>query len=163
MNELRFHGRGGQEAVIAAEWLARDAINEYRFTQAYPSFGPERRGAPVQAFARVSDQVIHNRTAIFFPTGAVELEHRDERRSLSSRHRDVRIQFCTICGRDIAPVEQLDAFAASTGIPRDRLNICTDCRSTTMHDPAWHAAADSGTSSADVKINRTSQVQRRFI
>ena len=52
MDEIRFHGRGGQGAVTSAELLARAAINENRFAQAFPSFGPERRGAPVQAFAR---------------------------------------------------------------------------------------------------------------
>jgi pyruvate ferredoxin oxidoreductase gamma subunit len=74
MNEIRFHGRGGQGAVTSAELLARAAINENRFAQAFPSFGPERRSAPVQAFARVSDYVIHNRTAIISPTAVVVLD-----------------------------------------------------------------------------------------
>ena len=74
MNEIRFHGRGGQGAVTSAELLARAAIHENRFAQAFPSFGPERRGAPVQAFARVSDFVIRNRTAIISPTAVVVLD-----------------------------------------------------------------------------------------
>lgn len=74
MNEIRFHGRGGQGAVTSAELLARAAINENKFAQAFPSFGPERRGAPVQAFARVSDHVIRNRTAIISPTAVVVLD-----------------------------------------------------------------------------------------
>jgi pyruvate ferredoxin oxidoreductase gamma subunit len=74
MNEIRFHGRGGQGAVTSAELLARAAIHENRFAQAFPSFGPERRGAPVQAFARVSDHVIRNRTAIVAPTAVVVLD-----------------------------------------------------------------------------------------
>ena len=55
MLEIRWHGRGGQGAVTSAELVAQAAIIENRFAQAFPSFGPERRGAPVLAFVRVSD------------------------------------------------------------------------------------------------------------
>ncbi len=52
--EIRWHGRGGQGAVTSAELLAKAAISEGKFAQAFPSFGPERRGAPVVAFNRIS-------------------------------------------------------------------------------------------------------------
>jgi pyruvate ferredoxin oxidoreductase gamma subunit len=52
--EIRWHGRGGQGAVTSAELLARAAINEGKFAQAFPTFGTERRGAPVAAFTRIS-------------------------------------------------------------------------------------------------------------
>ena len=54
--EIRWHGRGGQGAVTSAEMLAQAAISEGKYAQAFPSFGPERRGAPVQAFNRVDTQ-----------------------------------------------------------------------------------------------------------
>ncbi len=54
--EIRWHGRGGQGAVTSAEMLAQAAISEGKYAQAFPSFGPERRGAPVQAFNRVDKQ-----------------------------------------------------------------------------------------------------------
>ncbi|MFH1035963.1 MAG: 2-oxoacid:acceptor oxidoreductase family protein, partial [Pseudomonadota bacterium] len=47
MIEVRFHGRGGQGAVTSAELMALAAIAEGKYAQAFPSFGPERRGAPV--------------------------------------------------------------------------------------------------------------------
>jgi len=50
MIEIRFHGRGGQGAVTSAELLALAAIEEGKYAQAFPSFGPERRGAPVLCF-----------------------------------------------------------------------------------------------------------------
>lgn len=53
--EIRWHGRGGQGAVTSAELVALAAINEGKYAQAMPSFGPERRGAPVLAFNRVSN------------------------------------------------------------------------------------------------------------
>ncbi len=53
LTEIRWHGRGGQGAVTSAEILAQGAIGEGKFAQAFPSFGPERRGAPVQVFNRV--------------------------------------------------------------------------------------------------------------
>jgi len=52
--EIRWHGRGGQGAVTSAELLALAAIEEGKFAQAFPSFGPERRGAPVLVFNRIS-------------------------------------------------------------------------------------------------------------
>ena len=51
--EIRWHGRGGQGAVTSAELLAKAAIDEGKFAQAFPAFGPERRGAPVVAFDRI--------------------------------------------------------------------------------------------------------------
>lgn len=64
MNEIRFHGRGGQGEVTPAELLARATILENKFAQPFPSFGPERCGAPFQAFARVPGRVVRNRTAV---------------------------------------------------------------------------------------------------
>ena len=51
--EIRWHGRGGQGAVTSAELLAKAAIDEGKYAQAFPAFGPERRGAPVVAFDRI--------------------------------------------------------------------------------------------------------------
>ena len=51
--EIRWHGRGGQGVVTSAELVAKAAINEDKYAQAFPSFGPERRGAPVMAFDRI--------------------------------------------------------------------------------------------------------------
>jgi 2-oxoacid:acceptor oxidoreductase gamma subunit (pyruvate/2-ketoisovalerate family) len=50
MIEVRFHGRGGQGAVVASEILAKAAVKEGMFASAFPFFGVERRGAPVMAF-----------------------------------------------------------------------------------------------------------------
>jgi pyruvate ferredoxin oxidoreductase gamma subunit len=54
--EIRWHGRGGQGAVTSAELLAKAAIDEGKYAQAFPAFGPERRGAPVVAFNRIDTQ-----------------------------------------------------------------------------------------------------------
>jgi len=51
--EIRWHGRGGQGAVTSAELLAQAAVSEGKYAHAFPSFGPERRGAPVLAFVRI--------------------------------------------------------------------------------------------------------------
>jgi pyruvate ferredoxin oxidoreductase gamma subunit len=68
MIEIRIHGRGGQGAVTSAEILSEAAISEDNFAQAFPSFGPERRGAPVQAFVRISaGERIRNRSSITEP------------------------------------------------------------------------------------------------
>jgi pyruvate ferredoxin oxidoreductase gamma subunit len=67
MIEIRLHGRGGQGAVTSAELLALAAINEGNYAQAFPSFGPERRGAPVVAFCRIDDKPIRVRANIYNP------------------------------------------------------------------------------------------------
>lgn len=73
--EIRWHGRGGQGAVTSAELLARAAISEGKFAQAFPSFGPERRGAPVLAFVRINaDQPIRTRAEITRPDVVVVLD-----------------------------------------------------------------------------------------
>ena len=54
--EIRWHGRGGQGAVTSAGLVAQAAISEGKYAQAFPSFGPERRGAPVLAFVRVDSK-----------------------------------------------------------------------------------------------------------
>ena len=74
MIEIRLHGRGGQGAVTSAEMLALAAIGIGKYAQAFPSFGPERRGAPVQAFVRVSDKEIRIRGEIREPDVVVVLD-----------------------------------------------------------------------------------------
>ncbi|MET1128730.1 MAG: 2-oxoacid:acceptor oxidoreductase family protein [Thermoproteota archaeon] len=65
--EVRFHGRGGQGAVTAAEILASAAILEGKFAMAFPEYGAERRGAPVLAYTRIDDDVILEREPILEP------------------------------------------------------------------------------------------------
>lgn len=67
MLEIRIHGRGGQGNVMAAYLLATTAINEGREAQAFPSFGAERRGAPVTAFVRIADKPIRRRCQVQEP------------------------------------------------------------------------------------------------
>ncbi len=52
--EIRWHGRGGQGAVTAARILAKAVVADGKYAQAFSEFGPERRGAPVRAFTRIS-------------------------------------------------------------------------------------------------------------
>ena len=74
MIEVRFHGRGGQGAVTSCELMAQAAIAEGKYAQAFPSFGPERRGAPLQAFLRISDDPIRLREKIYEPDVVVVLD-----------------------------------------------------------------------------------------
>lgn len=74
MIEMRFHGRGGQGAVTSAELVARAAIGTGKYATAFPSFGPERRGAPVVAFARVDEHPIRLRSKIYAPDAVIVLD-----------------------------------------------------------------------------------------
>jgi pyruvate ferredoxin oxidoreductase gamma subunit len=75
LTEIRWHGRGGQGAVTSAELVAQAAISEGKYAQAFPSFGPERRGAPVLAFVRIdSQEPIRIRAEITEPDVVVVLD-----------------------------------------------------------------------------------------
>lgn len=74
MIEIRIHGRGGQGGVTAAELLARAAFKEGKWVQAIPFFGAERRGAPVKAFARISDEPILIRSQVYSPDYVIVLD-----------------------------------------------------------------------------------------
>jgi len=74
MLEIRWHGRGGQGAVTSVEMLALTAIGEGKYAQGFPSFGPERRGAPVAAFNRIDDKQIKIRSAVYNPDAVVVLD-----------------------------------------------------------------------------------------
>ena len=67
MYEIRIHGRGGQGAVLASKILAKALVDEGKFVKAIPSFGFERRGAPVAAFLRYDDRIIRQSTNIYQP------------------------------------------------------------------------------------------------
>jgi len=67
LREIRWHGRGGQGAWTASELLARAAIQEGKYIQSFPEFGPERMGAPVNAFTRISDAPINLHCTIYSP------------------------------------------------------------------------------------------------
>ncbi len=74
MQEIRFHGRGGQGAVTSAELIAIAAINKGECAQAFPSFGPERRGAPVVAFCRMDGRKINIRAKVYNPDVVIVLD-----------------------------------------------------------------------------------------
>lgn len=74
MIEIRFHGRGGQGAVVASELLALALFQEGYFVQAFPAFGVERRGAPVTAFLRFDSAPIRLRCQIYQPDMIVILD-----------------------------------------------------------------------------------------
>jgi len=74
MHEIRLHGRGGQGAVTAAELIARAAFKDGKYSQAFPYFGVERRGAPVLSFARISDEFVRRRSQIYHPDCVLVLD-----------------------------------------------------------------------------------------
>jgi pyruvate ferredoxin oxidoreductase gamma subunit len=67
MYEIRFHGRGGQGAVMAAQTLVDAAVRTGFQAQAFPYFGAERRGAPVEAYARIDSSRIRTKSQVYRP------------------------------------------------------------------------------------------------
>ena len=67
MTEVRWHGRGGQGAKTAALLLAEAAIDVGKYAQAFPEYGPERTGAPMRAYTRISDTPIRLHSPVESP------------------------------------------------------------------------------------------------
>ncbi len=72
--EIRWHGRGGQGVVTASRLLAEAAMFEGKHVQAFPEFGPERTGAPIRGFTRISDEKIRVHSQIYDPNMVVVLD-----------------------------------------------------------------------------------------
>jgi pyruvate ferredoxin oxidoreductase gamma subunit len=72
--EVRWHGRGGQGVVTASELLAECALQEGKYFQGFPEYGPERMGAPVRAFTRISESPIHIHSPVETPDIVVLLD-----------------------------------------------------------------------------------------
>jgi pyruvate ferredoxin oxidoreductase gamma subunit len=74
LTEIRWHGRGGQGAVTAAKMVAEVALGQKKYFQAFPEYGPERSGAPIVAFTRISDEPIQIYAGIEHPDIVVVLD-----------------------------------------------------------------------------------------
>jgi pyruvate ferredoxin oxidoreductase gamma subunit len=74
LTEIRWHGRGGQGAVTAAKMVAELALGQGKYFQAFPEYGPERSGAPIVAFTRVSDKPIQIYAGVEHPQIVVVLD-----------------------------------------------------------------------------------------
>ena len=74
LTEIRWHGRGGQGAVTASEILAEAALEEGKYFQAFPDYGPERMGAPIRAYTRISTSPIRQHCQITDPDAVVVLD-----------------------------------------------------------------------------------------
>ena len=72
--EVRWHGRGGQGAVTASKLLATSALAEDKYIQAFPEYGPERMGAPIQSFTRISEIPIKIHCHVTNPSIVVVLD-----------------------------------------------------------------------------------------
>jgi 2-oxoacid:acceptor oxidoreductase gamma subunit (pyruvate/2-ketoisovalerate family) len=74
MKEIRFHGRGGQGAVMASELLVHALVKEGNYGQSIPAYGFERRGAPLQAFVKLDHKPIRERVQVYEPDGIIVLD-----------------------------------------------------------------------------------------
>ena len=72
--EIRWHGRGGQGAKTAAQLLAEAALEEGKYIQAFPEYGPERAGAPIKAFTRISKAPINLHCSVVNPRIVVVID-----------------------------------------------------------------------------------------
>lgn len=74
ITEIIWYGRGGQGVITASEIIAEAALSDGKYVQAIPEFGPERMGAPVRAFTRISDGIIDIHSEIYEPDIVVVLD-----------------------------------------------------------------------------------------
>ena len=72
--EVRWHGRGGQGAKTAAQFLAEAALDKGKYIQAFPEYGPERAGAPIRTFTRISEKPINLHCGVDNPEYVVVID-----------------------------------------------------------------------------------------
>jgi len=74
MIEVRWHGRGGQGAKTASQFLGEAALDTGKFIQSFPEYGPERAGAPMKAFNRISEKPIYIHSSVTNPEIVVVID-----------------------------------------------------------------------------------------
>ncbi len=74
LTEIRWHARGGQGAKTAATMLAEIVLIEGKYGQGFPDYGPERMGAPMRGFTRISDKPIRTHSAVYNPNVVIILD-----------------------------------------------------------------------------------------
>ena len=74
MVEIRWHARGGQGAKTAAMFLAESVLDKGKFGQGFPEYGPERRGAPMRGFTRISETPVRRHCMIEHPGIVIVLD-----------------------------------------------------------------------------------------
>ncbi|NQT82782.1 2-oxoacid:acceptor oxidoreductase family protein [bacterium] len=72
--QLRWHSRGGQGAKTAADFFTQVAISEGKYSQAFPEYGPERSGAPMRSYTRISSEPIKLHSAVYKPDAVIILD-----------------------------------------------------------------------------------------
>lgn len=72
--EIRWHGRGGQGTVTACKLFADACLNGGRYVQAFPEYGPERAGAPIRAYNRVSARELRGHYPVIRPNIVVVVD-----------------------------------------------------------------------------------------
>lgn len=125
--EVRWHARAGQGAKTAAQLLALALLRSGQSVQAFPEYGPERRGAPMRAYTRVSDTPIRRHDAVVQPDVVVVLEpsllaEQNVTEGLAPGGRVL------VVGEDVhvsgnANVAMAAAVAALIGAPRDHVRL----------------------------------------
>jgi len=74
MIEIRWHGRGGQGAKTASQFLGEAALDTGKYIQSFPEYGPERAGAPMRAFNRISEKPIYIHSSVTNPEVVVVID-----------------------------------------------------------------------------------------
>jgi pyruvate ferredoxin oxidoreductase gamma subunit len=135
--EIIFYARGGQGAKSASEIITQAAVKEGKFVQAFPNYGPERSGAPMKTFIRISDKSIRNHEPVIDPDAVLVLDETlvesqdiaknlDKNESLvvnSSRHReDIAKEFPNFTGK-IYPIDATRMSLEIIGKPRPNAAI----------------------------------------
>lgn len=117
MKQITFYGRGGQGAVTAAEILAIAAFHDKKVAQAFPSFGVERRGAPVQAFCKIDDKFIRNREQIYNPDYIVVLDSSLMKNVNINKHQTIIVNSEKSYGENVYNIDATKIAMETLGVP----------------------------------------------
>lgn len=121
MEQIRIHGRGGQGVVAMAEILAIAFHNNGQVAQAFPYFGVERSGAPIQSFVRISDQEISTREHVYEPDFLIILD--DSLIGRTNLFVGLKKNTKIIINSSLNPVELLEKINKETKVKVDIKNV----------------------------------------
>ncbi len=151
ITEFRWHGRGGQGVVTSNQMLGKAALAEGNYIQAFPEFGPERTGAPVRAFLRISKTPIQVYAQVYAPDAVVCIDPTllDVVNPAEGLKPEGTLVVNTV--KDPADIREKFGFKAGTVVTIDASTIAMEVMGRPFYNMPTMAAAVKSTGVVDVE------------
>ncbi len=150
MKEIRWHARAGQGAKTASHLLAVALLEAGRYVQAFPEYGPERRGSPIRAFNRIDDRPIRRHDTVTSPDVVVVL---DESLLVDPAVRDGLEEGAVLLISSTREYEGALSIPAPVLAPRSENLVMVGAVAAVLGEPPLEALADAATDLLGAKVD----------